>query len=148
MYSQKNKLKPSLSDIRSSNEIEIVNDYDVLQRFSRIPMLNNMWFDGGERAIPDMIDYSIRQNKFNKSFPDDLSFDDFDSIIDFLEYEEENASDLIVSRFIYTDRELAEYIADQLREYRQSSRGYDYISVINDKDVEIAWRYRDGRIKY
>lgn len=80
-------------------------------------------------------------NKLNKSFPSDLSYDDFDSIDDFLEYEKENANYIWVTKLIYTDRELVDYIAYELKYYRKEN-----IAVINDKDIEIAWRYADGRM--
>ena len=144
MYSQKNKLKPSLSDVKASNEITIESLTDgILNRFCRLPELDNLWFAGDERDLYDAIDSSLHANKLNKSFPSDLSYDDFDSIDDFLEYEEENANLIWVTKLIYTDRELVDYIANEMRYYRYKR---EYIAVINDKDIEIAWRYEDGRM--
>lgn len=83
MYSQKNKLKPSLSDVKASNEITIESSSGVLNRFCRLPELDNLWFVGDERDLDDAIDFSLHEIKLNKSFPSDLSYDDFDSIDDF-----------------------------------------------------------------
>lgn len=142
MYSQKNKLKPSLSDVKASNEITIESMTDgILNRFCRLPELDNLWFAGDERDLDDAIELSLHANKLNKSFPSDLSYDDFDSIYDFLEYEKENANYIWVTKLIYTDRELVDYIAYELKYHRREN-----IAVINDKDIEIAWRYEDGRM--
>ena len=142
MYSQKNKLKPSLSDVKASNEITIESMTDgILNRFCRLPELDNLWFAGDERDLDDAIELSFDANKLNKSFPSDLSYDDFDSIYDFLEYEKENANYIWVTKLIYTDRELVDYIAYELKYHRREN-----IAVINDKDIEIAWRYEDGRM--
>lgn len=143
MYSQKNKLKPSLSDVKASNEITIESLTDgVLNRFCRLPELDNLWFTGDdERDLYDAIESSLHTNKRNKSFPSDLSYDDFDSIDDFLEYEKENANYIWVATMILTDRELVDHIAYELRYHRREN-----IAVINDKDIEIAWRYEDGRM--
>ena len=143
MYSQKNKLKPSLSDVKASNEITIESSSGVLNRFCRLPELDNLWFSGDERDLYEAIDLSLHTNKLNNSFPSDLSYDDFDSIDDFLEFEEANASYICVTKLIYTDRELVDYIASEMRYYRNRR---EYIAVINDKDIEIAWRYEDGRM--
>ena len=141
MYSQKNKLKPSLSDVKASNEITIESSSGVLNRFCRLPELDNLWFAGDERDLDDAIELSFDANKLNKSFPSDLSYDDFDSIDDFLEFEKANANYIYVTNSIYTDRELVDYIATELKYYRREN-----IAVINDKDIEIAWRYEDGRM--
>lgn len=142
MYSQKNKLKPSLSDVKASNEITIESMTDgILNRFCRLPELDNLWFAGDERDLDDAIELSFDANKLNKSFPSDLSYDDFDSIDDFLEFEKANANYIYVTNSIYTDRELVDYIATELKYYRREN-----IAVINDKDIEIAWRYEDGRM--
>lgn len=139
---KKNKLKPSLSDVKASNEITIESMTDgILNRFCRLPELDNLWFAGDERDLDDAIELSFDANKLNKSFPSDLSYDDFDSIDDFLEFEKANANYIYVTNSIYTDRELVDYIATELKYYRREN-----IAVINDKDIEIAWRYEDGRM--
>lgn len=142
VFSKKNKLKPSLSDVKASNEITIESMTDgILNRFCRLPELDNLWFAGDERDLDDAIELSFDANKLNKSFPSDLSYDDFDSIDDFLEFEKANANYIYVTNSIYTDRELVDYIATELKYYRREN-----IAVINDKDIEIAWRYEDGRM--